>query len=282
MLLLRKALTLPAILLCALSGTSASTIEISRAGSEVTVTLENTSEFYYGVEFSEYLGDFETIDMALGSPAPSFTYDRTGVDANWFFRGQPISMFAPQDADGDGLDDVYELQRPYLDPLDPADALEESPIFAGLTNLEAFLLLYGLDDNAPQVYSREVSLFNFGASIGGEYATISREVSLFNFGDSFANYYSREVSIFNGEQPAIAGYPQSYSREVSVYNFGAAAYSIETLSREVSVYNGEQPAIVGYPQSYSREVSVYNMGAPIYSIEAVSREVSIYNDIPES
>ncbi|WP_269541965.1 hypothetical protein [Cerasicoccus fimbriatus] len=282
MLLLRKAMLLPVLGMCALGESSAAAIDISLSGNEVTVTLENQSDYYYGLQFSEALGEFETIDMALGSPAPVFVMDRAGVDADWFFRGLPISIFAPQDTDGDGMDDVYELLRPYLNPLDPADALEESPLFAGMTNLEAYILLYGLDDDLiPQFYSREVSLMNFGAPYSAYYS-LSREYSLFNFGAGDLSVFSREQSIFNGGQPAIAGYPQVYSREVSLFNVNEPPFTTEALSHEVSIFNGERPAILGYPQVISREVSIYNAGAPFYSVETVSHEVSIYNDIPES
>ncbi|HMO65182.1 MAG TPA: hypothetical protein PKE47_08180 [Verrucomicrobiota bacterium] len=39
-----------------------------------------------------------------------------------FYRVELVPVGSPQDADGDGLDDVYELQwRPWLDPLNPED-----------------------------------------------------------------------------------------------------------------------------------------------------------------
>lgn len=40
-----------------------------------------------------------------------------------FFRARSVSRAAPLDADGDGMDDVYEWQRrPALDPVNPSDA----------------------------------------------------------------------------------------------------------------------------------------------------------------
>jgi hypothetical protein len=39
-----------------------------------------------------------------------------------FYRAEQVPVGAPQDADGDGLDDVYEMEsRPWLDPLNPED-----------------------------------------------------------------------------------------------------------------------------------------------------------------
>jgi hypothetical protein len=39
-----------------------------------------------------------------------------------FYRVEQVPVSSPQDADGDGLDDIYELQwRPWVDPLNPED-----------------------------------------------------------------------------------------------------------------------------------------------------------------
>jgi hypothetical protein len=168
-----------------------------------------------------------------------------------------------------------------VDALDPADASQASPNIAGLTNLDEYRRRFGLNGEKPQFYSREVSLFNFGAPTA-RFEAISREQSVFNFGSPpfRIEAVGRELSIFNGERPPTAGYPEAYSREVSVYNFGAPPFRIEAIGREVSVFNGQRPAIAGYPEAYSREVSLFNFGAPTARVEAISREVSVFNDIP--
>jgi hypothetical protein len=75
----------------------------------------------------------------------------------------------------------------------------------------------------PEVYSREVSAYNFGAP------PFSVEA------------HSREVTLFNGDGgPAQGGIPEVYSREVSAYNDGASVHSIEAISREVSIFNDIQ------------------------------------------
>jgi len=102
--------------------------------------------------------------------------------------------------------------------------------------------------------SREQSVFNFGGSLtlgllareitvfNGERPPIpgfrqiySREHSVFSFGAGFFLTNSREVSVFNGERHPIARFQQVYSRELSAFNLGASRGSVE--SREVSVFN---------------------------------------------
>jgi hypothetical protein len=219
--------------------------------------------------------------MALATPGPVFEFIPQPDEFRAFFRAEGIPLYAPRDSDFDGMNDVWELEHPYLDPLNSADAFALSPELDGdgLTNLDYYRRRFGLGSAKAQFYSREISTFNFG---GTRTAAESREISLFNFGAQWNSIevLSREISLFNGESPPIAGYPTIHSREVSVYNFGAPPSSVEALSRELSVFNGEMAPTAGYPQVSSREVSLFNEGAPIYAVEAVSREVSVFNNIP--
>ena len=251
----------------------------TKVGPEYRLTLEQNSAVYFGFQYSPNLVvPFATAKMALGTPGPVFAYTPLPAELEGFFRVNGISVYAPEDSDHDGMDDIWELQHG-LNPLDASDAAAPSARMPGLTNLEEYRLRFGLGNQKPQYYSREVSLFNYGAN---RTEAVSREVSLFNFGAQWSSVeaLSREISVFNGEAPPIAGYPQIYSREVSLFNFGAQWSSVEALSREVTVFNGEAPPIAGYPQIYSREVSVFNFGSPIHSVEAISREVSVFNNIP--
>ena len=251
-----------------------------RFGGEYRLTLETKVGYYFGLSASPDLGrSFTNIALALGDPGPTLIHHPEDAETQFYFRFEPISVFAPRDSDRDGMDDLWELTHG-LNPLDPADADKPSPNFAGLTNLEEYRHRFGLNSEKPQYYNREVSLFNFGAPTA-RFEAISREQSVFNFGSPpfRIEALGRELSIFNGERPPTAAFPESYSREVSLYNFGAPPFGIEALGREVSVFNGERPAIAGYSEAYSREVSLFNFGAPSAIVEAISREVSVFNDI---
>jgi hypothetical protein len=252
-----------------------------RSGDEYRLTLDSKVGYYFGFQTSPDLDlAFTNVAIALGDPGPTLIHKPVEGETRFFFRFEPISVFAPRDSDRDGMDDLWELTHG-LDALDPADASQASPNIAGLTNLEEYRRRFGLGAERPQFYSREVSLFNFGAPTA-RFEAISREQSVYNFGSPpfRIEAVGRELSIFNGERPPTAGYPEAYSREVSVHNFGAPPFRIDAIGRELSVFNGERPAIGGYPEAYSLEVSLFNFGAPTARVEAISREVSVFNDVP--
>ena len=248
---------------------------------EYRLTLEQNSAVYFGLQHTTDLQSFGTIKMALGTPGPIFAYTPLPAETRGFFRLEGISVYAPRDSDFDGMDDIWELGHSYLDPLNPSDAPLPSPNLSGKTNLEEYQLHFNYSSAKPQYYSREASVYNFGAPRFSMEA-ISREVALFNFGSPLANMEanSREVSVFNGEALPIAGYPEVYSREATLYNFGSPLTTLEALSREVSLFNGEQIPLANYPEIYSREVSIFNFGTPIHSLETISREVSVVNNLP--
>jgi hypothetical protein len=265
---------------------SGESLELNVGETEVELRAPASLGNYYGLQFSPDLGSFDTIDLTLGSPAPIWAVDREGIRDRAFFRAETISLFAPRDTDGDGMDDLWELTQAHLDPLDPLDATLASPNIAGISNLQEYLQRFGLENVLPpQFYSRELSVFNFGAS-SAPFEGLSREWTVFNFGAVRTVAQSREISIWNalrdGDLPALAGFPQVYSRELSLYNFGSPPFSVEARGRELTVFNGERPATPGFPQIYSRELSVFNFGAPTAAVEAISREVTVFNDLPQS
>ncbi len=237
---------------------------------------ENTAG-YYILEESEDLSLFYGLAIELGSEAPLWDVIIDPLVApKAFYRVQAPSLFAPNDTDGDGIDDVYELLRPeILDPLDPTDA-NLDPDNNGLTHLQEYLRSILGTDDPPQFYSREWSTFNFGAPTE---AAISREYTTFNFGEPSANIeaISSEFSIYNGSGPQpYSAIPLSVSKEISLYNLGEPSAPVEAISKEISLYNGSgPPTYPSLPQNLSREISVFNFGAPSSPIEAISREVSV-------
>lgn len=249
-------------------------------GDEYRLSVEPTVGYYFRFQATPEIGrSFTNVALALGDPGPILLHRPEEGESMFFLRFEPISVFAPRDSDGDGMDDLWELTH-NLNPLDAADAGQASPNIAGLTNLEEYRRRFGLNGDKPQFYGREVSLFNYGAPTA-RYEAISREHSVFNLGSApfRIEAVGRELSVFNGEHPGIAGYLEAYSREQSVFNFGSPPFRLEAVGREISVLNGERPGLPGYSETYSREVSLFNLGAPAARSEAISREVSVFNHI---
>jgi hypothetical protein len=56
--------------------------------------------------------------------------------AQFFYRAQRVDLAAPHDSDGDGIDDLWEIEHG-LDPLDPSDAAQLAPGDTR-TSLEAY------------------------------------------------------------------------------------------------------------------------------------------------
>jgi hypothetical protein len=220
--------------------------------------------------------------MALGTPGPIvFGYTPAPTELRGFFRARGISVSAPEDQDNDFMDDIWELQHPYLNPLNPNDAFQLSPEpdrLAGENNLNYYRRRRAIVP-LKEAIAREVTVFNFGTAVAALEA-LSRSVSVFN-GQSIPTFppevYSREVSAFNFGSPLTTS--EAIGREVTVFNFGSPPAQVEALSRAVSVFNGQ--GIPVFPSEvHSREVTTFNFGAPTASVEAISRAVSVRNTAP--
>jgi hypothetical protein len=254
----------------------------TKVGDEYRLTLPTDPRFYYGFQHSNDLLHFSTKRMAMGDPGPTFGYTPAPEEYRAFFRGRGISVAEPEDQDNDYLDDIWEIQHPYLNPLDPNDAFQPSPEpdAGGRSNLDYYRWKRGIIA-LKEAISREASIFNFGEPTARQEA-ISREASVFNFGSPPANVeaISPELSVFNGEGPPTSNIAEVYSREASVFNFGSPPANVEAISLEVSVFNGESVPNSNIPEVYSRETSIFNFGQPTAVTEAISREVSVLNTEP--
>ncbi len=116
--------------------------EVSRGPDQrVRVTYPSTNDAYYILERSSDLQAFpEAVGMALGARGTSTLQEASAVpDRALFYRLRQVPLTASLDSDGDGIDDVYELERSgILDPLNDADA-QDDPDGNGLTHLQEFL-----------------------------------------------------------------------------------------------------------------------------------------------
>lgn len=280
------ATALLAFLLSAVAGRAAGLpYTFTKVGPEYRLTLQPNPALYFGFQHTaDLLQAFDTIKMALGTPGPIFGYTPLASETIGFLRARGISVSSPEDQDNDYLDDVWELQHAaYLDPLNPNDAFQLSPEpdAGGRNNLDYYFFKRGTV-RLREVYSREVSTFNFGAPTSGQEA-ISREATVFNFGSAPANVeaLSREISLFNGESIPTSGLAEVYSREITAFNFGSPPVpGTEVIGREVSVFNGESIPTGSIAEVYSREVTTFNFGSPSAATEAISREVSVLNTAP--
>ena len=242
----------------------------------VTVEFSENPGVYYLLEHSPDLIQWAPADMSLGIDS---VMDLEPGVTKGFFRAVPYSKFSPQDTDGDGIDDIYELTHSStLDPLDPSDGSRLAPGGGGLTNYQVYLNLFGiLSYKILQREGREVSVFNFGS--GTPFEAITREQSIFNFGSPSATVEanSREISLYNGQAVPVSDLMQRESREWSVFNFGSPSAAVEANSREISLYNGQAVPVSDLLQRETREWSVFNFGSPSATYEAISREVSVLN-----
>ncbi len=255
----------------------------SKVGAEYRLTLQPDPALYFGFQHSEdLLLPWMTEALSLSGATPIiFGYTPGTGELRGFFRARGISVSAPEDQDGDLIDDIWELQHPSdLDPLDPNDAVlpsTEADALPGETNLQYYRRKRGIEGRQEAI-SREVALFNFGSPVHGTEA-LSRVISVFN-GDGLPTsllqqVYSREVTAFNFGSP-LANF-EAVSRQVTAFNFGSPLAQNEAISRLVSVFNGENPPDSGIQEAYSREVSAFNYGSAPHSTEAISRKISVQN-----
>ena len=243
-----------------------------RVGDEIRVTiLESHPLSYFKWERSRDLWQpYEPIGMALSSPLPTFSFRPQPGLSQSFFRARAVSLFEAGDADGDGLNDVWELANG-LDPLDPADADEPRDGFHPPTNWQYYRDRFHVQKvtefisdevsvhNRPFAFSDEVSVFHFPSSTAFSVEALSQEVSVFHLPDTTnikVEAISDEVSVFvlPSETPLNLA---AYSDEVSVFVLPSETpLNLAAYSDEVSVFV-LPPETSLNRAAYSDEVSVF-------------------------
>lgn len=118
------------------------TPEITKDGQGISFHFPSGTDVYFQVWASDSLtGQWtEVRGMTLGAEG-----DQSWTDANaigtftgLYYRLRRLPLSDPDDYDGDGIDDVFELRHPdVLNPRNPHDAYED-PDKDGLTNIEEY------------------------------------------------------------------------------------------------------------------------------------------------
>jgi hypothetical protein len=102
--------------------------DVDRDQSEWAVTYESGTNHYFIADFgASHTGFTTSTDMELGRAGDGRLTDG-GLHAsgsNGFMAVRRVPLTAPGDTDQDGVDDVYELGRSILDPLNASDASQD-------------------------------------------------------------------------------------------------------------------------------------------------------------
>ena len=87
------------------------------------VTYPAKKNFYYVLRRGSSHGHIvEARDMSLGVDGEGVMRDEALEEARGLYRVTRLERAHPRDEDTDGIDDVFELERPFLNPLDRSDA----------------------------------------------------------------------------------------------------------------------------------------------------------------
>lgn len=172
------AILLSPILLAPLHS-DAATLSIRSMNPEtLELDLSEDPSSYFLVQQSTDLRSFFPYSMVLGITLNVWELYLDPDTPARFFRARAISIFAPEDSDGDGIDDIYEINHPVLNPLDPSDAGLD-PGNDGKTYLQEYLERFGIGAPKREAVSNEVSVFTTRPFAGPAVEAISDEVSIF-------------------------------------------------------------------------------------------------------
>ena len=110
------------------------------ADGSVRVEHNSAPDFYYILRRGTRVEQIQfPADVALGLSGSGLLRDTAVPGGSAFYRVQRVPVTEPLDTDGDGIDDVYELQhRPQLNPLSATDAGLVDPKGGGLTYFQEY------------------------------------------------------------------------------------------------------------------------------------------------
>ena len=107
-------------------GLSVDSIAIGTAGRREVNFAANPSSYYILYRGSVVTSISQPVSMALGTAGALQLQDPSSQVTAGFYRVLEVPQSQPLDTDGDGMDDVFELNHPgCLDPFDPTDATSD-------------------------------------------------------------------------------------------------------------------------------------------------------------
>ncbi len=113
-------------------------LDIQNRNGAVTVHHESALPYYYQLQrVNLKTGTQNILDIARGAAAVGQLADRTPPNGSSYYRVTRVPNNEALDSDGDGIDDVYELGHPPLNPLNPKDAGQLAP--SGRTYLDDYV-----------------------------------------------------------------------------------------------------------------------------------------------
>lgn len=116
------------LVFCCLQRVPAQSLQVTNvainAQSKFTVRFPSAADSYFILNRGPSVSNVTSpISMVLGQSGGGQLTDTVVAVGAAFFNVQKVPLTAPHDTDGDGIDDVYELQHSsVLNPLDPGDA----------------------------------------------------------------------------------------------------------------------------------------------------------------
>jgi neutral ceramidase len=112
---------------------------IQRVGGQILIEHQANPSFYYvlnRIDLKTGAGTPVNIARAFGSAGQVTDFSPPATSG--FYRVKSVPLSSPEDTDGDGMDDVYEIDKEYLNPLDPSDASRINSA-TGLTELQTYI-----------------------------------------------------------------------------------------------------------------------------------------------
>ena len=115
-------------------------VEPKLVDGRLVVDHQATPQFYYILQrLNLQTGSATPVDLEPGNLGSVRLQDPNSRAATGFYRVSRVRNEDPSDLDNDGMDDLYEMNHPPLDPLNRNDASQISPV-TGRTNLEDYFL----------------------------------------------------------------------------------------------------------------------------------------------
>lgn len=221
------------------------------AGASVRLAFESDAASYYVLLRGDSPAEVAQVRQVIRGQAgeSTFTDLAEGAEAA-FYRLQQVPLTAPVDSDGDGIDDLYELEHPeFLDPTDPRDAALDYD-GDGKTNKEEY------DDGTDPASGVGLTTIDSSPANGETGIAVTRETVV-----RFSRPLAADATLDVNRLKATFGGRQLLSRvELSSDRRTASVFYLEPLpggARIRVTLNGD-----GLQDAFGQDVDANNDGSP--------------------